>query len=189
MKEDIKKDEESLEEILEELTEEELDKKLEEMLKEDILSEEEVKMKFTHMNTALVENTVSTLKDKNMMPLENLEEKLIEDKEDENELIPREIVEYEITEEERLKNHYTKPEMENISYNANRNLSTEFNLKSSHGEIQKNINSISSEMEFVRKSMKSKYISPKEFIIGEEKKENNRLIQDFRKLSDDYKTG
>lgn len=179
---------EGLEDILDGLTEEELDKKLEETFKEDILSEDEVKLKFTHMNTAIVGDNVSTLKDRGMMPIENLEEKLKEEDEDEKGLISQEIIEYGIDEDESFDSHYTKPKIENVSYDANKNLSTELNLKSSHAGVQKNINSMSSEMAFVRKSMKSEYIKPKEFVVGTEKKKDNKFIQDFKKLSDDYTT-
>lgn len=183
MEEEHKKDEEGLEEILDEMSEEELDKKLEETFKDDILSEDEIKSKFTHMNTAIVSDNVSTLKDRGMMPIENLEDKLKKDDEEDNAFEPQEVIEYGMTEDDKSDINYIKPEMSSIA-----NSVEEMNRSGGKRHVQ-NINEISREISMINKNTKIQYKAPEELKIGELPREDKKaFIKDFRKLSEDYKT-
>jgi len=187
MKEEVKeevKEEETLEELIEELTDEELDKKIEETFKKDILSEDEIKLKFTHRNTAIVDGNVSTLKNREIMPIENLEEKLKEDDdENKNILESQEIIEYGIKDEDVNIPLYIKPKSNEINYNKNIKIS-----RDELGEVMDS-SSLSGELDFVRKNTKPMYTKPEKVDFNKISDNKNKFIKDFKKLSDDYKTG
>ena len=181
-----------LEEIIDETEKEKEQEKKKEISREkrDLLLEEEIERNSSNLHRFLMNtDTSSSLNQKEIAPIMNLEEDLPETKKEEEKKREEPIqIDYMNMDKEQ-KSMYQKHEIDEVSYMNVRNFITEEqNFKSNQKHLYESISSISSEMEFVQKAMKPKYIVPEKLKEEDFTKEKKRTVENvLDKMKENYK--